>query len=471
MLLRFSFGVLLLGVQNALAQPIDPRMKLLRNDKEVRINAFAADEARALRLSDYDGNKSKALNRIFLLTLQTWMDDDGKGCELDLIPRLQSAFKDARFNYGEEDLKKHFKLLRSRQYIDDIFLTQMLAIIEDYFALRKVDIKDKPGTSGKEEDLLAHNDLKELFTDFRRWPDEYKVCSYKAYYELRSKIRGEDGKLDKDGDELMTLAKKAYNSGLMTLTSYRRLEFLHEDSNIDERKIWLNDYLNIIFKAKNKLKPVTYDYELINIGKENGYSQEHYKRWTKIGRRQRLYEKYNETQILMLAQVLQKASRRMGVDPDVVTHAPVITQEFEITKEAGAEPENYIERLELDVQSQYNLARRRMRKDILELQMMDTFNKITITYEDVVMAGFETGYVSFEQIDFVLKYDDLWNKKKSFAEKMVNFSFTVAGFSTFFLPTPFNVIGSITLGIADGIIENKFFSEGKDNDNANTFIE
>ena len=64
--------------------------------------------------------------------------------------------------------------------------------------------------------------------------------------------------------------------------------------------------------------------------------------------------------------------------------------------------------IELDPQSQYNLARRLMRKDIIDLQRMDSFKKTKIFYEDVVMASFEAAYISFEASDFVVWYDDRW---------------------------------------------------------------
>jgi hypothetical protein len=160
----------------------------------------------------------------------------------------------------------------------------------------------------------------------------------------------------------------------------------------------------------------------------------------------------------------------MGVDPDTKSGRPVISQEFDITK-ANGEHENYVERIELDPQSQYNLARRLMRKDMTELQMMSSFQKITITHEDVVMAALETGYISLEDIEFVIKYDDLWNPHKSTFEKVMGFVFTVGRYSTFFLPPPYNVVASIAMGIAEGIVDNTYFNKGSDHDNPATFIE
>lgn len=159
----------------------------------------------------------------------------------------------------------------------------------------------------------------------------------------------------------------------------------------------------------------------------------------------------------------------MGVDVDTDSKRPVISQEFSVLQPNG-ERSNYVETIELDPQSQYNLARRLLRKDMTELQMMDIFVSKKITHEDIVMAALETGYVSLEEIEFVIQYDDLWNPEKTKFEKISGFIFTVAGYSTFFLPPPWNITASIALGVIEGLVEAKN-KKGSENDNPATFIE
>jgi hypothetical protein len=102
--------------------------------------------------------------------------------------------------------------------------------------------------------------------------------------------------------------------------------------------------------------------------------------------------------------------------------------------------------------------------------MMDTFYGLKITYEDVVVAAFETGYISYEDLEFVVKYDDLWNPSKTKAERIFGFIFTGLGYASFVVPPPWNITASIALGIVEGIVSNKF-KKGADNDNPATFIE
>ncbi|MDD4976411.1 MAG: hypothetical protein PHY93_18785, partial [Bacteriovorax sp.] len=202
---------------------------------------------------------------------------------------------------------------------------------------------------------------------------------------------------------------------------------------------------------------------------ENAFSSERVKRFSKITRRKLLFEKYDEGQIILLAQVMKKASQRMGVDPDTKTSTPYIVNEFEVSKAAG-KVENYVERIELDTQSQFNLARRLLRRDIIALQMMKSFQGVQITYEDMIVASLETGYISLDDIEYVAKYDDLWNPEIPKDERIIRMTFRVAGYSTFFLPPPWNVTAALALSVIEGIVDSKKINGAK-NDNPNTFIE
>jgi hypothetical protein len=103
--------------------------------------------------------------------------------------------------------------------------------------------------------------------------------------------------------------------------------------------------------------------------------------------------------------------------------------------------------------------------------MMDNFTGLKITFDDVVMAAYETGYISIDDINYVVKYDDLWNPQMSKYQKYKGFIVRVAGYSTFFLPPPWNIIATIAIGVTDSVIDNRYFQDGAENDNAATFIE
>lgn len=477
-----TMGLALLSIfaGTVFADPISRELLKLRNDKEVRISTIKKKEVAAIRYKYLDGKVLTIIRRIFLENLQEYIDDNYKSCEQRLILTLRSRLREEWLNDDQKSIQEYFMVLRVFHHIDDIFYEILTDLNKDFFRLEKQDIKNNPRKSisknkprkniSAHTELLKANDLNKLYENFKTWPDEFDSCSYNNYSILKRSVRTDKDEPSKDAKELKHLNKKAFEAGVITLESYRKLEYFRKDGIIRKRSVWLDDYLNIIFNIKNKMKPLSYVYAPVDVENEGTFSSEKYKRFSRVTRRKRLYEKYNDIQIIMLSQVLQKASRRMGVDPDTISSIPFISQEFSVLQPSG-ERETYVEKIELDSQSQYNLARRLMRKDIVQLQMMDSFNKLQVTYEDIVMAALETGYISLEDIELVVKYDDLWNPTISTFEKVTGFIFRVAGYSSFFLPPPWNVVASIAMGVAEGIVDDKLFKTGVENDNPNTYIE
>jgi len=444
----------------------------IKNDKEVIISSFSKREKDRILERYNDQAANEKIKKIFYATVLDFINDDGvKQCEADFFSRLSSNLKKENIATDKESLEDHLKMLRATNAIDDILYDIITSINSDAEKFARIDLK-KPVRMGlaKHEDRLEKNDVEELFWAFKQWPDDKKLCSTQEYIRLKESVSIPTNSKEKvKAKYLGTLSKAAYDKKIISLETYNKIEFFRTDSNLEKRYIWLNDYLKIILSAKNAMVPHTKGYEVKKLDAENKFSSEKLKRFSSITRRKILYKKYNETQIVLLSQVLQKASRRMGVDADTITKAPYLIQEFELLKENG-ERETYVERTEIDPQSQYNLARRLMRKDMVELQMMAMFNKMDVTYEDVIMASLETGYITLEDIDFVASYDDLWNPTTSKYERMSGFVFKVAGYTTFFLPPPFNIAATLALGIVENIVD-KRFENGASHDNPGTFIE
>lgn len=445
-------------------------VKKLRNDKEVHISSFSNKEALRLQAKYTDNDELKKRADIFYNVMLDFVNADDKHCELKLMDNLQQKLAEEKIASSQMEIEEYLKVLRVRHSIDDILYEILSSINKDYFALKSVDVNKKAKRLFfSHNKIAAANDLKELFSGFSEFPNEESRCLYQEYMFVFNNLKKSDGtKTDKLKD-FKTLTIKAFEQNLFPLATFNKIRFLQDESSVNKRTIWLNDYLKVIFNAKNKMVPLKYSYKPRKIEEENEFSSRRIKRFSKITRRKLLYAKYDETQIVLLSQVLQKASRRMGVDVDTDSKRPIISQEFSVLQ-ANGERSNYVETIELDPQSQYNLARRLLRKDMTELQMMDIFVSLKITHEDIVMAALETGYISLEEIEFVIQYDDLWNPEKSKFEKISGFIFTVAGYSTFFLPPPWNITASIALGVVEGLVEAKN-RKGSENDNPATFIE
>lgn len=442
----------------------------LRNDKEVFITSLSKKQKQKIIEIYKDPALFKTYTDIFYKTMLDFLNTEDKNCELKLFSDLHKNLKAEKIADSKEEVEEFLQVLRMNHSIDDILYEILIGINKDYFQFKNVDVdKRAKRLFFSSKKIVAANDLKELFSGFSEFPDESNRCLYQEYRFVINNIKKANGEKSDSLKDLKRLSIEAFKANLIPLQTLNKLEYLRTESNVNKRDIWLKDYMSIILNAKNKMVPVKYSYQPRKIEEENEFSSERIKRFSKITRRKLLYRKYDETQIILLAQVLQKASRRMGVDVDTETKRPFISQEF-TTLNPDGERKTYVEIIELDPQSQYNLARRLLRKDVVELQMMDVFVNAKITHEDVVMAALETGYISLEEIEFVVRYDDLWNPNITKFEKISGFIFKVAGYTSFFLPPPWNITASIALGVVEGLVSNKF-KNGAENDNPATFIE
>lgn len=448
-------------------------LEIFKNDKEPTISSFGKGVKKSILTKYKEPGLKSYIEESFQTALLDFLNYENLKCETLLIKYFEQNLAATKVvPHAMKDIEAHLKFLRSSNKIDDIFYELLSGINKDYFGLKEVDLNQNPGHLFlKHDELLKNNNISSQFKAFKIWPeDKGDSCSYQEFMNLKVSVRNEKDERAKHDHELKLLTIKAMEDGLISLESYHKLNYLREKSFIMKRDLWLQDYIKITLSAKNKMVPLNYVYKIRNIEEENDFSVERVKRFTKLTRRKLLYRKYDETQIILLSQVLQRAARRMGSDPDTESKAPIITQEFSTLLKSGKR-ETYVEKIELDPQSQYNLARRLMRKDILDLNVMDGFKALKITYEDVVMAALETGYITLEDIEFVVKYDDLWNSPESKFEKIMHFIFRCLGFSTFYLPPPWNITAAIALGVVEGIIDTQFNKKGSDHDNPATFIE
>lgn len=447
-------------------------LEKLRNDKEV-VSAFIKKNDKEKILKKYSNTEFNSnLEKIFYDVVYNYVNGDGQ-CELNFIRRLDAALVAAKVESSKNLRKEYLQVLRVNNAIDDILYEILIGNNNDLEVLNELEkkygdrTKQKHLITFKREELVKENDVKKLFANFSTWPDDKSACTYLEYKTLKANITKVKEK--SDNDHFHFLAKLAYKEKVISYATLQKLDYLNTKGSVTHRDNSLSAYFEIIFKAKNSMIPKNAPQMPVNLDQLDKFSTEKVRRFSNLTRRRVLYRKYSETQIIMLAQVLQRSSRRMGVDPDVVANTPYINQEFTTINETG-ETITYVERTEIDPQSQFNLARRLMRRDILTLQTMGIFAKTKITYEDVVMAGVETGYITLNDIAFVVQYDDLWNPKITQYDRVSKFVFTTAGYATFFLPPPWNVFATLALGIVHGVLDRRQ-TNGANNDNAATFIE
>lgn len=441
------------------------------NDKEVQITSFSKSENNRIRNKFINSDEKERIKKIFLDNLYNFMNKNQAQCDLGYISGLSLDLQKINGVMSFDETIDIFKMLRVNNVIDDVFYDILENLTKDHFAMSNLELSVTPiknAFKNYDKKIGEHN-LNALFSAFRTYPDEVASCSLTEYALLRDSVGNiRDSKAAKN-KLLKDLSYVALDKKLISIETYHKLRALSKSTTLESETPPLRKYFKIIFSAKNRMIPYKRNYKVINLEDENVFSTERIKRFSRLTRRKLLFQKYDENQIVLLSQAMKKTSQRMGVDPDTKTGIPYLIMEFNIEKQSG-QTQNLVERIELDTQSQFNLARRLLRKDMVALQMMKSFQAVAISYEDLVMASLETGYISLDDIEYVTKYDDLWNPEINKTERATRMAVSIAGYATFFLPPPWNITAAVGLSIIEGIAGRNNIN-GAANDNPNTFIE
>jgi hypothetical protein len=242
----------------------------------------------------------------------------------------------------------------------------------------------------------------------------------------------------------------AYSDGHINLETYNRMEVMRKYEVLDW-PVYFKRYADVVNNAKDKL---TKNPELKTT---NNFTVEYVSRKDQLTKRGSMYATYNSTQVMMLAQIMEKAARRMDAKQAYLR--------WEFQDNSEGDHEIYV----LSPMEQYRLAIKMLRKDMAEVMRSEAFRYSGVEYEDLIAAAFETGFIKSEELDHVLKFEDLWNPKTPKWKKYANFAFSLAGSASFYLPPPFNIIGAIGLVLVQSKLVNGEQQPDED-DNWNVII-
>ncbi len=352
-------------------------------------------------------------------------------CEFGFIQKLQDeALRMGIINKESEVLTLNI-YLRYTDSIDDVLykIFKDAALVK--FALESVSTTS--AVSGRPRNLYtAQNreaDTDKLYKDFKTWPDEKNKCSLDFYFQLSQKITWKT-KNDRDF-QLQKLNYIAYSKKVISTEVFNKLEVLRRKSVLNW-PVYLNRYVDIIDNAKDRLTKAP------ELKATNDFGSEYISRKENITQRGNLYRTYNSTQIMMLAQIIEKTAKRMD--------SRLVTLNWQYTDDPNGETQVYI----FSPMEQYRATLKLLRKDMGEIMRSEAFKGTKLEYSHLIAAAFETGFIKSEELDYILKFEDFWNPKIPKWKTYANFAFSLAGTATFYLPPPWNIIGSIGLILAQG---------------------
>lgn len=370
--------------------------------------------------------ETKNRSRIALERTMNEFTKRGSYCDLGLPELLMKHGQEAGLIGSPSNYYALIVQLRDADLIDDIFYRILRDAQDVKNAMETTLLNRMPSMPRNLYTRTLNNyDVKKIYEPFNGpWADEVKQCSITRYYKLISQLKW------KHPNELHfqvhRLNWRALNEGVITLDTYNRLEVFRR-YEVASWPVNVDGYLEIVTKAKDKLA------KKIETKTTHSFNSTYISRKDKLTRRGRLYKTFSSTQVMVLAQLIQKTAKRMD--------AKYAALNFRYTDAPDSEVETYV----LSPMEQYRASVKMLRKELGEIMRSESFRGTGVEFEDLVSSAFETGMIHSNELDQILQFEDMWNPKVSRFNTYKNFAFSLAGTATFYLPPPWNILGAMAL--------------------------
>lgn len=413
---------------------------LVANNKEAISKVIKGKQERAIeRWLNANGSRETMLERAKTSlgqTLKTFKVRDAY-CDIGFSRLLKDqAIKDELI-VNDDEFMAFVAYLRKTNLIDDIFYKNIMLSDNLDKTLSETASDKRPllPPANRINEKTKDLNIEELYSDFKIWPDEVSTCSLGRYFGIALNLTWKD---QRERDNLLQKTNYiALEKKVISLETYNKLEAIRERKALDW-PVFTKGYLDIVANAKDKLSPT---------GKPevdpSTYSTKYVERKEKLTQRGRLYKNYDSTQVMMLAEIIQKTAKRMD--------AHYVAINFQYEDKPDSEVETYV----LSPMERYRLSIKMLRKDMGEVMRSELFRNTQVEYEDLVTAAYETGLIRSEELDLILKFEDFWNPKDPKWKIYANFAFSILGTASFYLPPPWNIIGAIALVVTQTQINKK----------------
>lgn len=364
-------------------------------------------------------------------------------CELGIINRLAQDAKSLGVIKEDQQVITLLTYLRSNDLIDDILYRMLKSAafvnIEIESKLNRRVSSPRERVRGRMPDV----NMDEFYAPVKTWPDDVTNCSLDTYFRMTNQLTWKSAR-DRDA-QMQRLNYEAYRRKVIDQQTYNKLE-VFRSQDVLGWQIYFKRYADVVYNAKDKLTKTP------EPKGENTFSETYVSRKERITRRGRLYMTYDSTQVMMLAQLIEKTAKRMD--------ARHVSLHFQYTDDPKGEGEVYI----FSPMEQYRAAIKLLKKEMAEMMRSDAFKYSGMEFEDLIAAAYETGYIKSEELNYLLKFEDFWDPKTPRWKTYANFAFSLAGTATFYLPPPWNIVGAIGLVLSQSkLIKDDKLPDSDDN--------
>lgn len=377
----------------------DSPYKNLREGKSHLITKFKLDDVRS-RYKDTED---------LLILRQIINDKNINRCATKVVAAIQNKLG----LYSEEEVELAVLGLRLDESIDDVAAGILIK-----------------ASNSKLSNSLARNDLTteeeskamEIYKTKVADLQNKNLCIEDTFREVVGKLAVSSNKYLKS---LKHLNKLALNKKIIKADDFKVIEKMRV-LKVHEWPLTLNNYrsnLDYIAKAfPNRVK------ESSQVVTDAARFR------SKSSLRQSLHEKFNGTQIIMLANVVKSLKKRLD-STDVTIHINYVDEQSEIISLSPMEKFRFILKL--------------LRKELATLNNGTLLNGQRANYIDIITAAYEVGYISSVEIEQFAGLEDIWNPKKTTKEKVMTWVKMFGGLSAVFLPPPFGFLSVMAIMLID----------------------
>lgn len=328
--------------------------------------------------------------------------------------KVVSAIKNKLDINHESDVKMAILGLRMDDSIDDISANILIEAI-DIKNLIPNPIAKNDLTSDEEDQAL------EIFHSKSKDIANKSLCIEDVYRSLVAKLSSDSSKFIKN---LKHINKLALDNNVINENDFQTLEKLRV-KKVYEWQLSLSEYGQSLESISRKFPLRTKETaELITDVKFRG----------KRSLRQSLYEKYDSTQIILLANIVRDLKKRLESN-DITININYVNQESEVINLSPMEKFRFILKL--------------LRKELATLNNGTLLGGRPASYMDIITASYEVGYISSNEIMALVSLQEIWNPTRTTKDKVMYWTKTFGGIASVFLPPPFGFVAVMAIMLID----------------------
>ena len=329
-------------------------------------------------------------------------------------------------NIEKKNLKYALLSLRKNNLIDDLVLDETIKYkklptkielelnLDNLKSIKtKTNLKQALGqfsTYFKKRKCLNES-ISQLFSSItanEKSPKKKKRAFKKTLRNLaKHKVISKENK-----DDLIRLVKKDIHQGQFSLKSYNQTRmFLMKNIKVENYNNSVQQGISDFVSSKDKIN--------------------------KVYPRNRLYKNFNQFQIIMMAQIMERFIYRLENTATMGIHL------FNNDEET-------IDIFYIDSPMEiYRFLVKYLRYEMAKLKENHLFQGTTVLYTDIIAASFELYQIPPSSIDELVKMEEIWNPQVSNKEKIISWGklFTQAGI--IFIPPPYNYLASLSIMVIE----------------------